>query len=136
MSNEETKNEVVQIARCAVCGSDSVYYDAYVGVNDPTDIRTFDDVFCDECSGEASVVWTADEISSEISVTITLTKEECNALWYFWNISSELTENLNETGIDLLDVLSNLACASIGPAKDKWGESLSQLEEESEHHQL
>ena len=40
---------------CSRCGGDSVYFDAYVGVNDPDDVRTFDAVFCDNC-GETTLV--------------------------------------------------------------------------------
>jgi hypothetical protein len=45
---------VIQV--CKECGSDAVYFDAYVGVNDPEDVRTFDAVFCDDCGGETSLV--------------------------------------------------------------------------------
>jgi hypothetical protein len=40
---------------CATCGSDRVFFDAYVGVNDPTDVRTFDAVFCDDCGTTVGV---------------------------------------------------------------------------------
>ena len=34
---------------CRECGSDEVYYDAYVNVNDPDDVETFDEVYCMGC---------------------------------------------------------------------------------------
>ena len=40
---------------CSACGSDEVFYDAYVGVNDDNDVRRFDAVFCDNCGGETSL---------------------------------------------------------------------------------
>lgn len=40
---------------CSTCGSEEVFYDAYVGVNDDGDVRTFDAVFCDNCGGESSL---------------------------------------------------------------------------------
>lgn len=40
---------------CTTCGSEDVFYDAYVGVNDENDVRTFDAVFCDNCGGETSL---------------------------------------------------------------------------------
>ncbi len=36
---------------CSECGSANVYRDAYVGVNDQTDIKVFDGLFCDDCEG-------------------------------------------------------------------------------------
>ena len=40
---------------CSLCESDAVYFDAYVGVKDETDVRTFNAVFCDDCGGETSL---------------------------------------------------------------------------------
>jgi rRNA maturation endonuclease Nob1 len=40
---------------CTSCGSGDVFFDAYVGVNDRNDVRTFDAVFCDACGGETSL---------------------------------------------------------------------------------
>jgi len=39
---------------CSECGSDTVFFDAWVGANDPTDIRTFQQAFCEDC-GETSL---------------------------------------------------------------------------------
>ena len=41
---------------CSSCGSSDVFRDAYVGVNDTSDVRTFDNIFCDNCGGETSLV--------------------------------------------------------------------------------
>lgn len=46
---------------CRECGSKNVYWDAYVGVNDPEDVRTFDNVFCDDCEGQTSLVGVKNE---------------------------------------------------------------------------
>lgn len=53
---------------CINCGSDEVFFDAYVGVNDPTDVRTFDAVFCADCEGLTTLV---DEPEQEDCETIT-----------------------------------------------------------------
>ena len=39
---------------CTACGSPRVLLDAYVGLNDPDDVRTYDDTFCEDCGGECS----------------------------------------------------------------------------------
>jgi rRNA maturation endonuclease Nob1 len=40
---------------CDTCGSDAVYFDAYVNVNDIQDIRVFDYTMCDVCGGETTI---------------------------------------------------------------------------------
>lgn len=44
---------------CTHCGGSNVFYDAFVGVNDPTDVRTFDATFCDDCGGETTLRFAA-----------------------------------------------------------------------------
>ena len=39
----------VRTARCPECGSSSVYRDTYVNVNDSTDVREYDDFWCEDC---------------------------------------------------------------------------------------
>lgn len=39
---------------CTYCGSPRVYADAYVSLNDPGDIRIYDQKYCDNCEGECS----------------------------------------------------------------------------------
>jgi hypothetical protein len=34
---------------CEFCGSDEVFFDAYVGVNNPEDVRIFEPIDCDSC---------------------------------------------------------------------------------------
>jgi hypothetical protein len=41
---------------CKHCGSVNVFYDAYVNVNDPKDVRTFDSIMCDNCGKETSLI--------------------------------------------------------------------------------
>jgi hypothetical protein len=41
---------------CDKCYGVNVYYDAYVNVNDPTDVRAFSAAFCDDCGGETSLI--------------------------------------------------------------------------------
>lgn len=41
---------------CGECGSRDVYSDAWVGINDPMDVRTFDETFCADCDGPTSTV--------------------------------------------------------------------------------
>lgn len=45
-----------KIRVCRECGSENIFFDAYVGVNDPTDVRTFDAVFCEGCDGPTQAV--------------------------------------------------------------------------------
>ena len=47
---------------CKECGSADVYWDAYVNVNDPNDVRLFDAVFCDDCGGETSLTTVEDGV--------------------------------------------------------------------------
>jgi hypothetical protein len=35
--------------KCSKCGSTDLLQDAYVAVNDPTDVRIFDAIDCDSC---------------------------------------------------------------------------------------
>lgn len=44
----------MKIHVCTTCGSPRVFYDAFVGINDPEDVRTFDDTTCDDCGKECS----------------------------------------------------------------------------------
>lgn len=41
---------------CCRCGSDRIYNDAWVGINDPDDIKTFDCTYCDECGDHCDIV--------------------------------------------------------------------------------
>ena len=34
---------------CTTCGSSNVLADAFVHVNNPDDVRTFDDCYCENC---------------------------------------------------------------------------------------
>lgn len=34
---------------CEFCGSSDIFFDAYVSVNNPEDVRTFSRIDCDEC---------------------------------------------------------------------------------------
>lgn len=40
---------------CTECGSDRVYFDGWVGVNDPTDVQSFDDTHCNDCGGACDI---------------------------------------------------------------------------------
>lgn len=48
---------VMATAYCTRCDGTAVYYDAYVGINDPDDVRTFDAVYCDDCETRSTVEW-------------------------------------------------------------------------------
>ena len=39
----------MKVMICAQCGSANVVRDAFVHVNDPTDVRTLDDTYCEAC---------------------------------------------------------------------------------------
>ncbi len=40
---------------CFTCGSDEVFYDAYVAVNDPADVIKFDTIICETCGIETTL---------------------------------------------------------------------------------
>lgn len=40
-----------KIEVCTVCGSADVLLDAFVHANNPDDVRTFDDRYCESCEG-------------------------------------------------------------------------------------
>ena len=42
------------ISVCTHCGSRRVFQDAYAAINSD-DVRTFDDIFCDDCEGACLV---------------------------------------------------------------------------------
>ena len=41
--------------QCTSCGGNRVLCDAWVNLNDPEDVRTFDQTYCEDCDGECSV---------------------------------------------------------------------------------
>lgn len=41
---------------CEECGSVNIFFDAYVNVNDPDDIRTFDATYCGDCATFCSII--------------------------------------------------------------------------------
>lgn len=41
---------------CTACGSPRVLADAWVGVNDPDNVTTFDATFCEDCEDDCNVV--------------------------------------------------------------------------------
>lgn len=36
---------------CTTCGGTNVFQDAFVNMNDPDDVRTYDETFCEDCDG-------------------------------------------------------------------------------------
>ena len=42
-------SEKPKVYACSECGSKNVMQDAFVAVNDPSDVRLFDAMICDEC---------------------------------------------------------------------------------------
>jgi hypothetical protein len=42
--------------QCTSCHGNNVLCDAWVSLNDPEDVRIFDQAFCEDCDGECSVV--------------------------------------------------------------------------------
>ena len=55
------------IQACTHCGSGNVMRDAWVAVNDPDDVRTFDDLYCLNCesSCQTNTVEVADDFDPE-----------------------------------------------------------------------
>lgn len=41
---------------CNECGSDCVYFDAWVGVNDREDVDIFSNTYCKNCSAECWII--------------------------------------------------------------------------------
>lgn len=39
---------------CTHCGSGNVMRDAWVAVNDPDNVRTFDDLYCENCESSCN----------------------------------------------------------------------------------
>lgn len=40
---------------CLECGSDEVYFDGWIGVNDPSDIKSFDETHCERCQESCDI---------------------------------------------------------------------------------
>jgi hypothetical protein len=40
---------------CSTCKGENVLQDAYVALNDPEDIRLFDEMYCEDCEGPTTV---------------------------------------------------------------------------------
>lgn len=58
---------------CTNCGSSNVMRDAWVAVNDSTDVRTFDDTYC--CNCESSCALKAVEVPDDFDETNDIYKE-------------------------------------------------------------
>jgi len=41
--------------QCTTCRGNNVLQDAWVSLNDPEDVRIFDQAFCEDCDGECNV---------------------------------------------------------------------------------
>ena len=64
---------------CSECGSDMVYCDAWVGLNDPDDIKVFDNTYCDECEGQCSI----DEAQEDGPYcACDAAQQPCNSAWH------------------------------------------------------
>jgi hypothetical protein len=46
---------------CKHCGSNKVFYDAWVSANDPSHVMTFDYTFCMDCDDQCKIVEVSDE---------------------------------------------------------------------------
>ncbi len=46
----------MQILACTSCGSADLLQDAYVHVNDPSDVRTFDYIVCNSCGNAGNPI--------------------------------------------------------------------------------
>lgn len=44
----------MKVQVCNRCGSADLLQDAYVHVNDRSDVRTFDDIVCNSCGGSTN----------------------------------------------------------------------------------
>ena len=66
--------ENVKIKVCTTCGSPRVFQDAYVNLNDPDDVRTFDDIVCDDCGKECSTKEV--EVDADFDLDTDFYKEE------------------------------------------------------------
>lgn len=47
--------ESKEVYVCTHCGSANLLWDAFVHANNPNDVRTFDDCYCENCEGSCSV---------------------------------------------------------------------------------
>jgi transcription elongation factor Elf1 len=64
---------VKTIQVCTTCGSGNVLTDAFVHANDPDDVRTFDDQYCENC--ECSCKTQEVEVPDDFDVYSDLYKE-------------------------------------------------------------
>ncbi len=44
----------MKVRVCTHCGSANVLVDAFVHANDPNDVRTFDDCYCENCESSCN----------------------------------------------------------------------------------
>ena len=64
---------------CSECGSDKIWQDAWVNPNDLTDVRTFDQHFCDECCSE---VGTDEAQEDGPYCACDAAQQPCNKAWH------------------------------------------------------
>lgn len=51
---------------CSTCGSSNIHYDAYVAVNDKSQVHTFDTVDCGDCGGKDIGVDVIDRVELDV----------------------------------------------------------------------
>lgn len=59
---------------CSECGSPRVLQDAYVSINDPTDVRTYDYTVCEDCGGGCRTKEV--QVGDDFSLAIDFYKEQ------------------------------------------------------------
>jgi hypothetical protein len=69
---------------CSGCYGGNVFYDAWVNVNDPTDVRSFDAVFCEDCDGETSLI-DFDEEALAAAKWVIIGNPDDDTDWVFWS---------------------------------------------------
>lgn len=52
-----TDHQAQTVAHCAMCGGTNVLWDAFVAVNDHSDLRLLDDVICEDCGMGVRLSW-------------------------------------------------------------------------------
>jgi hypothetical protein len=86
--------------QCTSCGGNRVLCDAWVSLNDPEDVRTFDQTYCEDCDGECSVreVEVLDEPEPQSQPVID--EQNCTHFEMFTDAGNRMVAQIVKNAID------------------------------------
>ena len=86
--------------QCTTCHGNNVLQDAWVSLNDPEDVRTFDQTYCEDCDGECSVreVEVSDEVEYQSQPVID--EQNCTHFEMFTEQGNRLVAQIVKNAID------------------------------------